>query len=455
MSALPPGFVLDGGAESQSGGLPPGFTLDAAPTPSTSTGQALARGAAQGLTAGFYDEAVALSKAGGSNYESGKPFERMGLDHLIMGLAKYWFGDKDAQAKYDEAVKGERAFTKATEAEHPVASTVGNVAGAVAMPLGVGGAATLPVRMARGAGVGAAMGGIAGIGEGEGLTDSITKGLSGAAVGGALGGAAPAVVEGVIRGGRAIAQPIVNTVRGIVNPEAEAGRRTVTALARDIGADPNAVNRLTPQEYAASVQNGGPATIMDLGGETTRALARSAANTSPEGRQVLNETINNRFEGQTARVSDWLRHTFHFPDAQAQQEAIEQTSRVVNRQRYAQAYRDGARPLWDDNLQNLTVSPDVQAAIRNATRTGANDVDNFKRVDIDTPVADRSYKLVITKRASSPAITRNFTIVWTGLKKEVTTANEQNETVKEFSLSEAYPNPFNPTTRFTLQVAKS
>jgi hypothetical protein len=90
-----------------------------------------------------------------------------------------------------------------------------------------------------------------------------------------------------------------------------------------------------------------------------------------------------------------------------------------------------------------------------ATRTGVNDVDNFKRVDIDTPVADRTYKLVITKRASSPSTVRNFTIVWTGLKKEVTTANEQNETVKEFTLSEAYPNPFNPTTRFTLQVAKS
>lgn len=337
----------------------------------TTTGQALSRGAAQGLTAGFYDEAVALSKAGGSNYESGKPFERMGLDHLIMGLAKYWFGDKDAQAKYDEAVKGERAFTKSTEAEHPVASTVGNVAGAVAMPLGVGGAATLPVRMARGAGVGAAMGGIAGIGEGEGLADSITKGLSGAVVGGALGGVAPAAVEGVIRGGRAVAEPITNAIRGIRNVDDEAARRITAAVGRDIESDPNAISRLSPREFADSAQSGGPAAIIDIGGDTTKALARSAANTSPQARQALSQTIDPRFEGQSARVTEWLGKNFNYPDAGALQGAIEQVAKSINGPAYRKAYAAG-QSLWDDGLEQLSQAPVVQQAIRLAFVTGRN-----------------------------------------------------------------------------------
>ena len=325
-----------------------------------------ARGVAQGLTANFGDEIRGLVEASGAN-----PDEPASVYKLISGALKYWGGDAGAKKSYDEAVQRERELNKTAEEQHPVASVGGNILGAVALPIGAGaGAASLGGRMAVGAGTGAILGGAAGAGEGSGAADRITRGATGAAIGGALGGSAPAVIEGVVQGGRAAFTPLANTIRGIRDPEAEAARRVATGLQRDIQADPNAVNRMTPQEFAASVQSGGPATVMDLGGETTRALARSAANTSPEGRAALGRTINERFEGQTGRVTGWLRNTFHFPDAAAQADALETVGRTVNRANYTRAMREGDRSIFSPELDRLMGSPAVVDAMRKASTSG-------------------------------------------------------------------------------------
>jgi hypothetical protein len=327
---------------------------------------AAARGVAQGFTANFGDEIRGLVEASGAN-----PDEPASVYKLISGALKYWSGDKDAKKRYDEATTREREINKAGEEQHPVASIAGNIGGALLLPIGAAGqAATLPGRMAAGAGVGTALGGAAGVGEGVGAVDSISRGAVGAAVGGALGGAAPAAIEGVVRAARAVATPVANAVRGVRNVDDEAARRVVTALERDAGADPAAATRLRPGEFAASVQSGGPATIMDIGGDTTRALARSAANTSPEGRAALERTINDRFEGQTGRVTGWLRNTFHYPDAAAQQQALEQVGRTVNRANYQRAMRDGDREIFSPELDRLMGSPAVVDAMRKASVSG-------------------------------------------------------------------------------------
>lgn len=327
---------------------------------------ATARGAAQGLTANFSDELRGLVEASGAN-----PDDPASLGKLLHGALKYWTGDKEAKAKYDEAVQRERGLNKSAEEQHPVASVAGNIAGAIALPLGAAAnVATLPARMATGAAVGAGLGGAAGVGEGDGAVDSISRGLTGAALGGALGGAAPAVVEGVIRGGRAVAQPVANAIRGVNSADDEAARRVALSIQRDMQTDPGAASRLTPQEFAASRQSGGPATIMDIGGETTRALARSAANTSPEGRAALSRTINDRFEGQTGRVNGWLRNTFHFPDAQAQSDALENVGRTVNRANYHRAMHEGDRSIFSPELDRLMGSPAVVDAMRKASISG-------------------------------------------------------------------------------------
>lgn len=334
--------------------------------PDRGTVDAAARGVAQGFTANFSDEIRGLVEASGAN-----PDDPASLTKLISGALRYWGGDADAKKRYDEATKRERELNKTAGEQHPYASTAGQIGGAVLLPLGAGaGAATLPGRVAAGTVTGATLGGVAGAGEGEGAVDRISKGAVGAAAGGALGGAAPAVIEGVVRGARAVATPVANAIRGVRDVDSEAARRVVTAIERDANIDPQAVSRLTPGEFAASVQSGGPASLMDIGGETTRALARSAANTSPEGRAALNRSIDDRFEGQADRVTGWLRNTFNYPDAAAQHQAIEQVGRTVNRANYQRAMREGDRSIFSPELDRLMGSPAVVDAMRKASTSG-------------------------------------------------------------------------------------
>lgn len=331
---------------------------------------AIGRGAVQGGTLNFADELQALSEGAGRAGEGPKGWggeQRNGIDHLLLGLYRYVTGDPEAKKRYDEVVARERDANKQAEEQHPIASTIGQFGGALALPIGPAAAgATLPARMLAGAGTGAAMGAIGGVGAGEGAADSVSRGATGLVAGGLLGAAAPAAIEGIIQGGRAIATPVANAIRGIRDPEGEAARRLAVAVERDARADPNAVSRVTPQEYAASNQSGGPVMNMDLGGETTRALARSAANTSPEGRGVLNRAIDDRFEGQTERVNNWLRDTFHYPDADAQQVALKQAASQINKPAYAKAYSEGDKQVWSPELERLTAAPMVQSALSSA-----------------------------------------------------------------------------------------
>jgi hypothetical protein len=330
------------------------------------TGEAFGRGLAKGVTANFYDELRGLHEAGGAH-----PDEPMSLYSVLRGAAGRMAGNSDAEKTYQDTTNRERALNKTSEEQHPVADLAGNVAGSLLLPVGgAAGGATVAARAGRGAALGAGYGALAGAGEGDGAGDRATRATTGAIVGGALGGVIPPVVEGAIQGSRAVTAPVVSALRGAVNPEAEAGRRVTGAINRDIALDPIARNRMTAQEFQDSRAAGGTATLMDVGGETTRALARSAANTSPEGRQILNNTINDRFEGQGSRITDWLRQTFHYPDAQAQSAAIEQVAKNVNRPNYQRAMREGDREIMSPEIERLMSSPAVVDAMRRASVSG-------------------------------------------------------------------------------------
>jgi hypothetical protein len=236
---------------------------------------------------------------------------------------------------------------------------------------------------------------------------------------------APPIVEGVIQGARAVGRPIATALRGAINPEEEAARRVVGAVERDVRVDPNAVSRLTPQEFAASAQQGGPATILDIGGETTRGLARSAANSSPEGRFALNQTINNRFEGQATRVINWLNSTFHYPNAHAQQEAIDQVQRTANRAGYNRAYAESAQRnpagLWDEGFDQISQAPPVQDAIRKASITGASRAAREGFTPIGNPfVMDRATgRMTLRTDAQGNIIGRPNLQFWDEVKKNL------------------------------------
>lgn len=329
---------------------------------------AAGRGAAQGLTANFSDEIRGLVEASGAN-----PDDPASLSKLVSGALKYWSGDAEAKTRYDAAVKRERELNKTAEEQHPAASLAGNVAGAVALPVGAAAnAASMTGRMAAGAGVGAVLGGASGAGEGIGASDTLSRAALGAGIGGVVGAAAPVALEGVALAGRGISratEPLRNAYRGFQDPGGEAARRVAGAIERDrrIG-DAG----LSDVEFRAARAEGQPVSVIDLGGETTRAVARSAANTSPEGRAVLNRAIDDRFEGQSGRLENWFNQTFHYPNAHSQQQAIDQLERTVNRTGYERAYRIGDRDIMTPELARLLGAPAVADAMRSAVERGQN-----------------------------------------------------------------------------------
>lgn len=352
----------------------------ATPAADIGRGTAALVGVGQGLSANFADEigggVAAVNATRGINPTRGfagmTADAVMGISQLVQEMVSGQRGP--ATEAYERTRDAMRQEAKTAREQYPGTVMAGEIAGSVVLP---GGAAiqgaTLPARMVRGAVVGGGYGGVAGAGEGTDLADRAKRGASGLAIGSVVGGAAAPVVGGLVRAGEAATAPVVRALRGASSPDAEAARRVVGAIERDIAADPAAVSRLTPREMIAARTEGQPVTLMDLGGETTRALARSAANTSPEGRGVLGRTIDDRFEGQAGRVTDWMRGAFHYPNADVQQQALRQASRTSNNQAYNRAYQEGAKGVWSPELERLASSRSVSDAMRRAAAAAGDE----------------------------------------------------------------------------------
>jgi hypothetical protein len=69
-------------------------------------------------------------------------------------------------------------------------------------------------------------------------------------------------------------------------------------------------------------------------------------------------------------LQGWLRNTFHYPDAAAQQEALGNVARNVNRVNYRRAMDQGDRPIMSPELDRLMGSPAVVEAMRRASTSG-------------------------------------------------------------------------------------
>lgn len=354
--AFPDGTTEDviRGAMGKHFGTPPA----AAPVPAAAAPAGPAPEQNPGTSAGNALKGIPLLGAGVEPAES-----------AIHALMQPLTGKGEEGATFSERYAKERKKTAETyedyEKRNPVLAPVAQVGmGALATApmaatalgarvLGLG-ARTLPGQVAAGAASGGAI-------------NALDAGLRGedpgaaGAIGTAVGGAAPVV-------GRAIA-PIANriaeSVRGITNPAEEAARRVGAAAQRDIPAA-GAPNRMTEPEYLAAQAAGQPMTGFEMGGDTMRALGRSAANTSPQGREALNTAIDQRFEQQSTRVNNWLRTTFNYPDAAATQAALEQTARGTNSAAYRRAYQEGAGNVGSPELERLAGSDAVAAAMRKA-----------------------------------------------------------------------------------------
>lgn len=335
------------------------------PVQKPSVAEAAGRGAAQGLTAGFSDELRGLAEAGGL-----KPGEPSGLGHVIYGAYKYLSNNPDAVKLYEKAVARERAANEAASEAHPVVSGVSNVGGSVASILAAAPAPALTAvgRAIQAAKVGAAYGALSGAGAGEGTQGKLTGAATGGIVGGLGGAVASPVAEGIGSVLGAIGSKVTNAVRGVTNPEDEAARRIIVAAQRDLQEQGRA---LSPEEIQAAQDADIPRAIIDAGGETTRALARSAANTSPEARAALSSFVQDRFETQAPRAAAFVNQLVGgAEDAGAVREGLIAAARKANKPAFTAAYNDGSSGIWSPELERLTGSPAVVAAMKDAAENG-------------------------------------------------------------------------------------
>jgi hypothetical protein len=260
-------------------------------------GRAFTRGASFGLR----DEMSGLIAAGG-----GDPDDPLNPAKALFNLARGGYrkltGDPEAQKRYEAEVERQRAQTKEIEKQYPGTSLAGEVAGAVAMP--IGGALRAPTllgRMGRGAAVGAGTGALTGFGEGEGTAGSLTGAAIGAPLGAAVGGAAVPVVEGLVRGAGALVSKPASIIAGNLN------------------------------------------------------------------------LINPRLEGQAGRIGGWIDDTLSFPNAAAQQRALEATQRTANSAAYRRAEQQGASGLWSPELERLASSDAVAGAMKAAVKSSQDE----------------------------------------------------------------------------------
>jgi hypothetical protein len=385
------------------------------PTPEPRTERAISRGFAGAASFGFLDELEGLARAGGLDPND----EDVG--HAIMSLARGAYrklqGNPEAQKLYEEQVGKSRELTKGLEEQHPYASTAAQVAGAVALPVAAAAkTATMGGRALAAGKTGAVVGGLTGFGQGEGLGGSVTGAAVGAPVGAAVGTVAAPVVEGAVRGVNALAQPFVNRLRGVISPEAEATRQIGIAGARGGGARPG----LTPAEFTAEQAAGSPVANVDLLGQEGLALARKATNLSPQAHGTMQDLIEQRSPTTGARLSDWMRGQFHYPDTAAQTEAIEQAARRVNPVAYRRAAQEAAQQhpggLWDEGFEQISQAPVVQDAIRKASISGGNQAAREGFTPVGNPFQLDRATGRMTLRENGPRPTLQF---WDEVKKNL------------------------------------
>ena len=306
------------------------------------------------------------------------------MRRLIHGALKYWSGDKDAKTRYAAAVARERDLTKTAEAQHPIASTLGNVAGAMLMPVGGEAvAATRAGKIAEGAALGGTYGALAGSGEGEGVADTIQQDGVRRRDGCSAGWCGCADHGRCRKGWQRDHRARLNVVL-----EAQSHRRSSCGGTQHPGN--NAANIETAMGVPAEDASGGRAGMSqaeadaaraqgapiiegDIGGENVRNLARQSTNMSGEAKQAIEDVVGPRYQAQSPRTAEFLRNEFDNPDTAGQLERLQEAARRSNKPAYDAAFsHPDAQAIWSPELEQFSGAPVVQGAIRNANLTARN-----------------------------------------------------------------------------------
>lgn len=284
---------------------------------------------------------------------------------------------------YGQTVRGLQRRREELAAGAPIASTAGNIVGAVgsvaglslpaagAEALGVTSSATAPLANLLGR-TGNSFLSTLGLGTADSLVrgrtgmDAINENLDSASIAGII----PGLGEAAKAGGRAVYNGAIRPIQTAFNRENEVAKRIGGAIQQDVAQGA----RLGSAEEAAVKSVGAPVLNADRFGTAVRTLARTAANVSPEAAGILKRTTEERFAGQAPRAVGFVQNLMNgATDDLALQEALTVGAKKANGPAYKAAYSSPqARAIWTPEIRNLMQAGPFKAAINAAEETSTN-----------------------------------------------------------------------------------
>jgi len=319
----------------------------------------------------------------------------------------------DPEADYAEYMRRVDKANAEEKSVNPVLDVGSQIAGGIAATAPVAATAlgaralgmTGPSLMGR-AGMAAASGGALSAADTAARGGSPTEALGSGAIGAGIGGAIPIVGAGLSAVGRAVGEKAAPLIGALRTPDKEAARRVGVALQRDFSA--GASGMLSKADEAVAAANNIPVLNVDRGGETTRALARSVANQSPEARQTIENVASDRFATQGNRAVDFVKGLVGGrADDLAYQETLKKNARLQNRPAYNAAFKSPqAAQVYTPRIQELMQSPSFRQAVDAVPRRSADRgaVEGFKQ--IGNPFTQNSQgAYVLTKTADGTIVT--------------------------------------------------
>lgn len=243
--------------------------------------------------------------------------------------------------------------------------------------------------------------------------------INNTAIGAGIGGAIPIVGAGLRKGAEAISDRVYPMINAIRNPTQEAQRRVGVAMARDVTATPG--NTVTAFDDAIAKQTGIPIVNADRGGETTRALARSVANQSPESRSIIEKVASDRFGTQGARATAFIRNlTGGKADDLAYQEMLTKMARAANKPAYDAAYKSPqAQKVFTKRIQQLMQSPTFRDAIDDVPRRSADRGAIAGQKAVAMPFAKNSAGDYVIKRNADGSIVTPTLEFWDHVQRNL------------------------------------
>jgi hypothetical protein len=327
----------------------------------TTTMQALIGGAGKGATANWQDELEGVEAASGTP-EWTKALGPLGhLSRLGIGAARLPF-DKGAQDQYAETRDAARAKQKLLEKEHPVASTIGELGGALLTPGGKVGTVGQALK------AGAIYGGVGGLGEGEGLEDSLVKGGTGTVVGGALGAGLQKGMQYAGKGLGWVSDKLSAPFKNMKDPEAFAIEKFARTAQDDIAAG----RALTPEQIEVAAKYGLPIMGGDLGGRKLHTLGRVAGDMSEDAAAMMGQSLAERTAERPQYFQNFLESFTQAPNVRQAQRAINQAAKPANKAAYDVAIEQGSQGFKSKIIDDLMTAPDMQDAVVAAGRTMKN-----------------------------------------------------------------------------------